>query len=180
MIENQPMRRPAGIFLFRALILALASVAPTHLAADWATVDGIDGYGSTRDIARVVNPVGHSIDVYRDQDGVVRGEFKLSDEAMPLDELSCPTFRIDSRPPRALTGLDGPCDVEGTKARFSLGVISDGTIESVLLTQLINGTRIQVWYHLKDHGYHETEFTLRRSMQALVHAMGEQVQVLPQ
>lgn len=163
-----------------AIIWGATCLLPSTAVAQWTTVANDAGAdGAHLDVARVTNDLGHSLDVYRDSDGVVRGTFTLGDDAGPLDERSCPTFRIDSRPPRALTGLEGPCDVEGASARFSLGVISDGTIESDLLTQLMNGIRILIWYHRKDHGYHETEFTLRRSMQALMEAMG-QVQVLPQ
>ena len=161
-----------------ALVWALVCLSPQAAVADWATiVDPVGSDGTQLDTARVTNPAEHSLDIYRDPDGIVRGTFSLNDGESALDERSCPTFRVDSRPPRALTGLDGPCEVEGHTARFTLGVINDGTIESTLLTQLMNGTRILVWYHVKDHGYLETEFTLRHSMQALMDAIG-QVQIL--
>lgn len=168
-----------------ALCLALGSLltylAPTPAAAQWTTLSETFGGETTpRDTAHVRNPAGHSLGIHRDSHGIVRGTFSLNADAAPLDERSCPTFRVDSQPPRALTELDGPCEVEGRTARFTLGVISDGVVESAMLTQLMNGTRILVWYHLKDRGYHETEFTLRRSMQALMGAMGGQVQVQPE
>lgn len=168
-----------------AICLILAAVlvifAPARAAADWTTTtDAPDGEDRPRDTARVQNSDGHTLDIFRDDNGTVRGIFSLSDDMGPLDEGSCPTFRIDAHPPRALTEFGGPCEVEGGSAHFTLGVVADDAIESTLLTQLMNGTRIVVWYHVPDRGYFETEFTLRRSMQALMGAIGGRVRVLPQ
>ncbi|MDX1514287.1 MAG: hypothetical protein R3174_11155 [Gammaproteobacteria bacterium] len=171
-------RRPPGIRPALAAGLVLSLFTVTFAAADWTTVANEVGDGVQADTARVTNSAGHSLVVYRDPDGVVRGTFSISPDDPPLDPQSCPTFRIDSQPPRALAGLDGPCDVESHRARFALGVVSDGVIESTLLTQLMNGTKIVVWYHVQQRGYRETELTLRRSMQALLDAVGHQVQVL--
>lgn len=168
-----------GFFLLFALVPAY--LAPFNAAADWTTITETAADGATqRDSARVTNPEGHFLIVQRDSNGVIRGTFSLNGDGTPLDERSCPSIRIDDQKPRALTELDGPCEIEDRTAQFTLGVISDGVIQSILLTQLINGKRIFVWYHVKNRGYQETEFTLRGSMQALMKAMDEQVKVLPQ
>lgn len=161
----------AAVFGFQ-----IAGVSPAH--ADWETVvDFAGGDGVHTYIARVASPTGEILDIYRDSEGVMRGIFSLGDDNRQLEEQSCPTVRVDSQPPRALRESDGPCRVESSKSHFVLGVINDGVVASTLLTQLMNGSKILAWYHVKDRGYREAEFSLRGSMQALMEAMGAGVEV---
>ncbi|HSS66801.1 MAG TPA: hypothetical protein VLS27_20410, partial [Gammaproteobacteria bacterium] len=131
-------------------------------------------------MALVVNPDGHSIRIFKDENDIVRGIFTLDDESQSLEEGSCPTVRVDRLPPHPLVHLGGPCELDNPhRVRFTLGVINDSQVQSTMLWQLINGGGFRVWYHLKDRGYREAKFSLRRSMNALVGTLGAQVDVVP-
>ncbi len=154
---------------------------PTMAQADddqWHTiVDSPEGMDLTVDVATIVNVFGHSLQIYRDPNDIVRGVLTLKESFDRFDEASCPSIRIDGRRPRALVNLDGPCNVEENKAHFTLGVIDEGRMESRLVFQLMNGGDISFWYHVKDVGYRESVFTLRNSLQALTVALGTDVQI---
>ena len=189
--ENSPLMpgMRAGLAARMLLVLAggwLLAWAPAPASAQtddehWNTVvDSPEGMDLTVDIAIVVNESGHSLQIFRDPNDIVRGIFTLKDSFDRFDEAGCPTVRVDTRSPRALVNLDGPCRVEGNKAHFTLGVIDEGRMESRLVFQLMNGGNIRLWYHVKDAGYRETVFTLRNSLQALSVAFGTEVQVFTQ
>jgi hypothetical protein len=186
--KNIPMMPAAKAGLGAAMLLVLAggwllawTPVPTLAQTDaeqWHTVvDSPEGMDLTVDIATIVNAFGHSLQIYRDPNDIVRGILTLKESFDRFDEASCPSIRIDGRRPRALVNLDGPCNVEGNKAHFTLGVIDEGRMESRLVFQLMNGGDISFWYHVKDVGYRESVFTLRNSLQALTVALGTEVQI---
>jgi hypothetical protein len=187
--KNIPGMRGARARLNARILLALAgawllawtaALAQTD-AEHWNTVvDSPESMDLTVDIATVFNQRGHSLQIFRDRNDIVRGVFALKQSFDRFDEASCPTIRIDSRRPQALVNLDGPCKLEGNKAHFTLGVIDEGRMESRLIFQLMNGGIIRFWYHLKNAGYRETTFTLRNSLQALIVTLGTEVQVFDQ
>ena len=52
-------------------------------------------------------------------------------------------------------------------------------LDSETILQLMNGNTVVFRYRLAERGYGETEFTLRRSKQALARAIGPEVTVTP-
>ncbi len=172
--------------IMRKLALAVAiSASAATLAQNGTTewqsvVEPPDEGGEPLTMALVVNPDGHSIRIFKDENDIVRGIFTLGNESESLEERSCPTVRVDRLPPHPLVHLGGPCELENPHhVRFTLGVINDGQVQSTMLWQLINGGGFRVWYHVKDRGYQEAKFSLRRSMNALVGTLGAQVDVVP-
>lgn len=169
----------------RMLLTALLLTAPGLAGAQ----DGTGGWqtvfrsptddAAARDTAVVVNETGDSVTIYRAEGDVVRGIFKPGNELAQLEEGSCPTIRIDRLPPHALIHLGGPCELSNPEVHFTLGVIENGRLQSTVLWQLMNGSGFRIWYHVKDRGYREAEFSLKRSMNALVGAIGPEVEVRP-
>ncbi len=169
----------------RTLTLALAVTASATALAQNGTNEWQSVVESPREgagpltMALVVNEVGDSIRIYRDENDIVRGIFALGDQGYKFEDASCPTVRVDRLPPHPLVNLGGPCELENPHARFTLGVISEGRLQSTMLWQLMNGGGFRVWYPVKDQGYRESKFSLRRSMNALVGTLGTQVEVVP-
>ena len=131
-------------------------------------------------MALVANQDGNSIRIFKDENDIIRGIFTLGDGSESLEEGSCPTVRVDQLPPHPLLHLGGPCELDNPRhVRFTLGVINEGQVQSTMLWQLINGGGFRVWYQIKDRGYRETKFSLRRSMNALVGTLGADVEVVP-
>ncbi len=169
-------------------ILALA-VAVTASAAtfgqngnsEWQSViepPGEDAEPLT--MALVNNRNGDAIRIYRDENGIIRGIFSLGDDSVEFEQGSCPTVRVDQLPPHPLVHLGGPCELESPHhVRFTLGVINEDQVQSTILWQLINGGGFRIWYQIKEGGYKETKFSLRRSMNALVGTLGADVNVVP-
>jgi hypothetical protein len=172
--------------VMRTLALAVAITASGSTLAqngssEWQSVVEAPAEGAEPlTMALVVNQDGNSIRIFKDDNDIVRGSFTLGDESESLEERSCPTVRVDQLPPHPLVHLGGPCELDTPHhVRFTLGVINEDQVQSTMLWQLINGGGFRVWYHLKDRGYRETEFSLRRSMNALVSTLGAQVDVVP-
>lgn len=173
------MRRALSAFV--ALLLAAPGLVGAQGDANgWQTVyrSPVDGTPA-RDMAVVVSQEGHSVTIYRGAGDIVRGIFRLGDAEQSIEDDSCPSVRIDRLPPHALIHLGEPCEVFNPEVHFTLGVIEDGRLQSTVLWQLMNGSGFRIWYHLKDGGYREAEFSLKRSMNALVGAVGAEVEVRP-
>ena len=85
---------------------------------------------------------------------------------------------VDDQPVRHTVFEEAPCEMEPHRARFGIGRIEDGAVDSVTLLGLMNGTTIAFRYHLEGLGYHRARFSLRRSKQALYQVLGEEVVVV--
>ena len=172
--------------VMRTLALAAAVTAsPASFGqngnSEWQSVIEPPGEGAEPlTMALVVNQNGDSIRIYKDENEIVRGIFALGDESAEFEQGACPTVRVDQLPPHALVHLGGPCELENPRhVRFTLGVINDDQVQSTILWQLINGGGFRVWYQIREGGYREARFSLRRSMNALVGTLGPQVDVVP-
>lgn len=173
--------------IMRTLALAVAITASAttfgqYAKSEWQSVieepPGEDS--EPLNMAVVVNRDGDSIRIYKDENDIVRGLFSLGDESLYLEQNSCPTVRVDQLPPHPLVHLGRPCEVENPHyVRFTLGVINDNEVQATMLWQLIRGGEFRVWYQLKDRGYRESRFSLRRSREALEGTLGEEVEVVP-
>ena len=172
--------------VMRALALSVIVTASAASLAqngnsEWQSVVEPPGEGAPPlTMALVSNQNGDSIRIYKDENDIVRGIFALGDESAQFEPGSCPTVRIDQLPPHALIHLGGPCELANSrKVRFTLGVINGDQVQSTILWQLINGGGFRVWYQVKDRGYREAKFSLRRSMNALVGTLGTEIDVVP-
>jgi hypothetical protein len=170
----------------RALVLAVAvGVTATATAQngtpEWRNVvESPAESAAPLTMAMVANQEGDSLRIFKDENDIIRGIFGLGDETRSLEEGSCPTLRVDQLPPHPLVHLGGPCELENPHhVRFTLGVVSEGQVQSTMLWQLINGGGFRVWYQLKERGYGEATFSLRRSMNALVGTLGTEIEVVP-
>ena len=172
--------------IMRALVLTVAAGVSATTSAqngtpEWRNVvePPIEG-AAPLTMAMVANQAGDSLKIFKDENDIIHGIFTLGDEMESLEERACPTVRVDQLPPHPLLQLSGPCDREDSHhVRFTLGVVNEGQIQSTMLWQLINGGGFRVWYQLKERGYGEALFSLRRSMNALVGALGTEVEVVP-
>ena len=172
--------------IMRAIVLAAAVTASATTSAQYGSsgwqnvVEAPSEDATPLTMALVANQDGDSIRIFKDENDIVHGIFTLGDESESLEEGSCPTVRVDQLPPHPLVHLGGPCELDNpNRVRFTLGVVNEGQIQSTMLWQLINGGGFRVWYQLKERGYRETKFSLRRSMNALVGTLGTGVEVVP-
>lgn len=172
-----------NVMRIAALAIALTASSSTlgqNGTTEWQNVVESPGEGAEPlTMALVVNEDGDSVRIYKDENDIVRGLFALGNASETFEEGSCPTLRVDRLPPHPLVHLGGPCELENPHVRFTLGVINEGQVQSTMLWQLINGGGFRAWYHVKDRGYRESKFSLRRSMNALVGTLGVDVQVVP-
>ncbi len=164
-----------------AVLAAPAAILAQNGTSEWQSVVEPPSEGAEPlTMALVSNQNGDTIRIYKDQNEIVRGIFSLGDQSLAFEDGSCPTVRVDRLPPHPLVHLGGPCELENPHhVRFTLGVINQDQVQSTMLWQLINGGGFRVWYQVKDKGYRETKFSLRRSMNALVSTLGAQVDVVP-
>lgn len=163
----------------RILVAALLALAAGTARAQWeVTTENVPEMNHPVAVARVTNDSAHSLRIYRNEAGVVRGIFTIRDGFDELAAGSCPTYRIDENRPVSVTLGDDWCRLEPRRALFSLGRVEGGRIRSDALLELMNGTRILFRYHLDSVGYRETEFTLLHSKQALTEIIGYDVVVV--
>ncbi len=175
------MRNVTWILALSFAVTASAASLAQNGNSEWQSVVEPPADGAPPlTMALVSNLKGDSLRIYRDENDIVRGIFALGDESVEFEQGSCPTVRVDQLPPHALVHLGGPCELENPHhVLFTLGVINEGQVQSTILWQLINGGGFRVWYQLKDRGYREAKFSLRRSMNALVGTLGAQIDVVP-
>jgi hypothetical protein len=128
-------------------------------------------------VALVENEAGHSLRVYLDGQGVVRGLFTLRSGLLELVP-PCPTLRIDDRQPRVVALLEQPCGIEADHVNFALGRREGDRVRSDAVLRLMNGNNVFLSYRLDALGYQETSFTLRRSKQALEGAVARESTIL--
>ncbi len=155
-------------FLWTLLIIT----APDIATAEWKTeeIARPDGNGMER-IAVVENPAGYRLEIYKNDDSVVYGSFTLRAGFDVFAKGSCPTFRVDRGRAINLTKT-APCKRKGNRTEFVVGTIENDQIKSLVLLLLMNGSHVTFRYQLKNVGYQETGFELRRSKQALAEVIG--------
>lgn len=171
---------PARLGRLRLFLpLLLVSLVPPPVSAAW-TISIEDG--GTGDQARTVAVVqagsGARLEVFRDGKQVIHAALILGEGFDVFAEDICPTLAIDQRRPVNMSSADNPCRVSGHRVRFAIGPVQESTITSPLLLQLMNGKTAVLRYQLRNGGYGEAAFSLQRSKQALVEAIGPGVTVL--
>lgn len=165
------MRR-LGPALFIAAWLLPGFVA----GAPWRLAPSPGADGAPR--AVVDDDSGGQVSVYRYDDGRVYLEFK-STALGGLSRSSCPTFQIDQRLPQHFYRPGEGCVVQQGTARYALAIIEASKAQSLVLYRLLNGNELAFRYRSQGGTYHEDIFSLSRSKQALLGALGESLTVDP-
>ena len=129
-------------------------------------------------VAVVENDLGHSLKIYVDDAGVVRGMFTINGGFDILAGAMCPTYRVDERQPRVVGMGEISCEIESNRAHFTFGQQQGGKIRSTELHRLMNGTAVVFSYQLESVGYRESSFSLSRSNYAVRGAIGKDVKIV--
>ena len=159
-------------------IILFAILFPPSINALWETVTytNIDTDVQTK-VARIENEDGYSLEIYRDASDAVRSRLNMNN-INRLKEKNCPTYQVDNRAVQNRSINDAPCLSHRQWAEFVLGYVTDNRITSSGLHDLINGNQITYRFILENSGYSATSFSLGGSKQALVDALGNDLQVV--
>jgi hypothetical protein len=147
--------------------------------AEWDTVihTNIDNNLQTR-VANSENDQGFKLEIYRDINGAIRSRFSMN-STYRLQEKNCPTYQVDKRGIQNRSINDAPCISNRKWVEFVLGYIEGNRVTSTPLYNIINGTRITYYFILENSGYLTSSFSLAGSKQALLDALGKNIEVLP-
>lgn len=159
----------------RSLSFALL-LWPALAGAAWQLQPSTDAATPTR--AVVVSEKASRLEVFRDDNGKVYMEFS-SRARGGLERSSCPTFQVDQRLPQHFYRPGAGCSVSQATARYELTEISGNQVTSLVLYRLLNGSRIAFRYRDLGGTYHQDTFSLSRSKQALLGALGKSLVIEP-
>ncbi len=120
---------------------------------------------------------GDELAVFRDQNNQVHLRFAIAGTFNRLAPSHCPTFQIDAAQPLYHLAVDQSCHIDNKQAIIDLGTVRDRVLVSAAVDQLMNGTQIEFRYVSADGGYHEADFPLTGSSQAIRRALGRDVRV---
>jgi hypothetical protein len=162
------LRGPA---ILRALCCAGALVAATPATAQWR----IDGGAEPRALS--TDAAGNEVSVYRDHAGQVYLEFRPQGGFSRLARNSCPTFQIDRRTPLNHPALGAGCLIEDNRAIYTLATLSDRTLVSRPVYDLMNGNRVAFRYLTENGAYREHVFSLERSADAIRGALRRDLRI---
>ena len=141
----------------RRLLIIFACVIPTAgFAFQWDIAKEPVPHSSEVPVAVVTNDLGHSLKVYLDDAGVVRGMFTINGGFDALATTICPTYRVDERRPRVVGIGETSCQIEPKRAHFTFGQQQGSEVRSTELHRLMNGTAIVFSYQLETVGYRQS------------------------
>ena len=166
------MRRNIILILF---LLALSVQAQ----AQWKVMSHTDtdsGY-QTR-IATIENDDGYKLEIYRDVNDVIRLRFNIRNSYDLLANKHCPTFQVDERQLSNRSINDAPCLSQPRWAEYVIGYITDKTVLSLPLHNLMNGNVIYCRFLMDGGNYAETSFSLSGSKSILNGALGQDLVVI--
>ena len=165
----------------RRLLIIFACTIPTGgLASQWDIAKEPMPHSSEVQVpvAVVKNDLGHSLKIYIDDVGVVRGMFTINGGFDAFATSICPTYRVDEKKPRVVGIGAAACQIEPKRAHFTFGRQQDSKVRSTQLHRLMNGTDIVFSYQLDEVGYRESSFSLSRSKYAVRGAIGREVDIV--
>ena len=161
------------------LTLFLLSISVQGQArAQWNIVSHTDtdsGY-QTR-IATIENNDGNKLEIYRDVNDVVRLRFNIRNSFELLAKKQCPTFQVDKRQLSNRSFNDALCLSQPRWAEYVIGYITDKTVLSQPLHNLMNGNVIYFRFLMNNENYAETSFPLSGSKAILNAALGKDLVV---
>jgi hypothetical protein len=76
--------------------------------------------------------------------------------------------------------IDRSCRIEVDRAIYALGEIRNKALTSLVVHRMMNGHTVAFRYVTQDGAYHESNFALIRSKQALRNALGLDTRVSPE
>ena len=167
------MRRNIILTLF-LLSMSVHSQAQTQ----WEVMSHTDtdsGY-QTR-IATIENDDGYKLGVYRDVNDVIRLKFNIRNGFELLADKQCPTFQVDDRQLSNRSINDAPCLSQPRWAEYVIGYITENSVLSLPLHNLMNGNDIYYRFLMDNGNYTETSFSLSGSKAILNGALGENLVV---
>ena len=164
----------------RRFLIIIACAIPTAGYTQWEIAEESVPHSKEGrvPVAVVTNDLGHSLKVYVDDAGIVRGMFTINGGFDALATTICPTYRVDERNPKVVGIGETSCQMEPKRAHFSFGQQRGGEVRSTELHRLMNGTAIVFSYPLETVGYRQSSFSLRRSKYAVRGAIGREVNIV--
>ena len=165
------MRRNVILALF-LLTLSVQSQAQWEVMSHTDTDSGYQ----TR-IATIENDDGYKLEIYRDVNDVVRLKFNIRNSYELLANKQCPTFQVDERQLSNRSINDAPCLAQPRWAEYVIGYITDKSVLSLPLHNLMNGNVIYFRFLMGNENYAETSFSLSGSKAMLNGALGEDLVV---
>ena len=162
-----------------ALLCAAISVSPTPALGQW-TVDKTAtpaGQADARACARVHSKKGHTLRIYLDAANKVWAELVLPSGLSQFASRGCPTYWIEEGTAHTGTSPGGACEVRGRAVRFELGELQEKRVRSAVLSKIMNGSYLEMVFHLHALGYERARFSLRGSKQAINRMLGGKVRV---
>lgn len=165
------MRRNVILALF-LLTLSVQSQAQWEVMSHTDTDSGYQ----TR-IATIENDDGYKLEIYRDVNDVVRLKFNIRNSYELLANKQCPTFQVDERQLSNRSINDAPCLAQPRWAEYVIGYITDKSVLSLPLHNLMNGNVIYFRFLMGNENYAETSFSLSGSKAMLNGALGNDLVV---
>ncbi len=155
--------------LFCLIIL----VSPFKVLAEWK----VEKYKSNNpdysiNVAVTENDEGFKLEIYRDENGVIRSRFSTENTPYRMNSQYCPTFDIVRRGMQNVSINGESCLGENNWAEFILGYIVGDEVNSTILYNFMNGSEITYRFMLQPYGYGETSFSLSNSKRILLEALG--------
>ena len=161
--------------IFLTLFLLTLSV---QSQAQWEVMSHTDtdsGY-QTR-IATIENDGGYKLEIYRDVNDVIRIRFNIRNSYELLANKQCPTYQVDKRQLSNRSINDAPCLAQPRWAEYVIGYITDRSVLSLHLHNLMNGNVIYFRFLMGNGNYAETSFSLSGSKAILNAALGNDLVV---
>jgi hypothetical protein len=157
------------------LTLFLLSISVQGQAqAQWNVVSHTDtDSGFQTDIATIENNDGYKLEIYRDVNDVVRLRFNIRNSFELLARKQCPTFQVDKRQLSNRSVNDALCLSQPRWAEYVIGYITDKTVLSRPLHNLMNGNVLYFRFLMNNENYAETSFSLSGSKAGLNGALGK-------
>jgi len=161
------MRRNIILTLF-LLTLSVQSQARWEVMSHTDTDSG----DQTR-VATIENDDGYKLEIYRDVNDVIRLKFNIRNSYELLANKQCPTFQVDERQLSNRSINDAPCLSQPRWAEYVIGYITDESVLSLPLHNLMNGNVIYFRFLMGNENYAETSFSLSGSKAMLNGALGK-------
>ena len=165
------MRRNIILTLF-LLTLSVQSQARWEVMSHTDTDSG----DQTR-VATIENDDGYKLEIYRDVNDVIRLKFNIRNSYELLANKQCPTFQVDERQLSNRSINDAPCLSQPRWAEYVIGYITDKSVLSLPLHNLMNGNVIYFRFIMGNENYAETSFSLSGSKAMLNGALGKDLVV---
>ncbi len=108
---------------------------------------------------------------------VIRLRFNIRNSYELLANKQCPTFQVDERQLSNRSINDAPCLSQPRWAEYVIGYITDKSVLSLPLHNLMNGNVIYFRFLMGNENYAETSFSLSGSKAMLNGALGNDLVV---